>query len=393
MNNVKIGALPQIKDSVASKCTDIYEVLTCASRSSKDLSLGTGIAGILLYQAYYCKYINPDVYNDVIQSIQRLIDLSPNNGKVGFLDGPLGVGWVLSHLNNIELLEMDDEAFCHVDAYASNFTAWTSYKNYDLLYGTIGSIIYLSERGRMQSACKVLEDSILVSKIEQNENSIYWYDDVLLQHFDKCCINYGVAHGIPSILRVLSMFNDYTCDISLALKRGLEYFLSLPAGKVSRFCASSLNSDTSRLGWCYGDLGVSVILLNISNELSDTRLFNTSLDICRGTLSRLGIDDGIEEAGLCHGSTGAAVLYKRAFELSGDRIFQAASTNLIERTLEFGMNNEGICGYASIQESGEKTKFDYNDTSLLSGLTGIGLGLIDFYSGEQSEWSKVLLIR
>ncbi|MBC7978607.1 MAG: lanthionine synthetase, partial [Myxococcales bacterium] len=143
---------------------------------------------------------------------------------------------------------------------------------------------------------------------------------------------------------------------------------------------------TSRLGWCYGDLGVAIALQRIGRALGERDCRDEAAATFAHTASQRTPTNGmIADASLCHGSMGVSHIFRRAFQATGHADLEAAADHWLTHTLALADTEVGF------QARRADAYIDSYD--LLQGLTGIGLGLLAAVDRETApDWDRCLLL-
>lgn len=151
-----------------------------------------------------------------------------------------------------------------------------------------------------------------------------------------------------------------------------------------------MSGDNSRLGWCYGDLGVGAILHRLAHRAQDNAQLATSKDILMHCVARPVNASHIMDAGLCHGAVGVAHIYNRLFQWTAEPQYRDAAKLWYSSALQLRQSGLGICGYFAWRP---ETNPPYDpDPSFLAGAAGIGLGLLAAISDVAPEWDRRLLL-
>jgi hypothetical protein len=99
----------------------------------------------------------------------------------------------------------------------------------------------------------------------------------------------------------------------------------------------------------------------------------------------------VVDAGICHGAAGAAHLFNRLYQATGDPAFRDAALFWIDRILAHRKPGTGVGGY-EMWTVGENTELSWNpDPGFLTGSSGVGLVLLAAASAVEPEWDRVLL--
>jgi len=184
-------------------------------------------------------------------------------------------------------------------------------------------------------------------------------------------------------------------DLKKVIYKLINFFLSherTDEGFLSSFpnyLSLSKEDDTieSRIGWCYGDLGIGYILLLASKTLDDDYLYQRALKILlKASRRRVSNDTFIIDAGFCHGSIGTAHIYNRIYQTTKMQEFKEASFYFYNEALQYSVHLDGFAGYKAWKS--DKFGGPEGSMALLQGISGIGLSLISAVSGIEPKWDK-----
>jgi len=201
--------------------------------------------------------------------------------------------------------------------------------------------------------------------------------------------------GILFELAQLDLFKD---QCSFLIEKGLNYILSCKISKAQN--ATSLFpswvledgtvDDNQRLAWCYGDFGVGLACLKVSELFNDSELHKKACHILEHTTTRKIYENThVVDASLCHGAFGNAQIYTAIYHATKDHLYRDAASYWINYGMDLKTHNDGYAGFKQWygQPQGWRPR-----TSLLEGVAGIGLSTIDYLSEEQNTWDRCLLI-
>ncbi len=287
-------------------------------------------------------------------------------------DGVVGVGWAIRHLQPAEQEEDD------LDAAILAFLGRTPlpYQPADLLYGDLGVAVYALERGAAGRAALERIAERLASTAHRDERGVYW------QVLDGY-VNGGVAHGVPGVIGALA-------DVPAAE--------ALVAGAVSWLCANRLPDGSFpgavrsgpeppvRQGWCYGDPGVAIALHRAGRASADWRAI--ALERARHVAALDLAGARLEDASLCHGAAGVALILARLHQETGDPELGAAARAWFVRVVELAREGQGIGGYLFARDDAESVA----DPSILTGAAGVGLALLAAATPIAPDWDRLMLL-
>lgn len=168
--------------------------------------------------------------------------------------------------------------------------------------------------------------------------------------------------------------------------------ITFKEGNLSYFPTYSKEHDStlsSRLGWCYGDLGIAYILWKASLILKDVELERKSIKILQHNSFRRDLHlNIINDAGLCHGSSGIAYIFHKLYLSTKNPAFLDASKYWLDITLRMNNYPSSFGGFKEYRQD-----IGYIDSAgFLTGSAGIGLVLLSFMDITSTRWDKCLLL-
>jgi lantibiotic modifying enzyme len=212
----------------------------------------------------------------------------------------------------------------------------------------------------------------------------------------------GMAHGHASILQI--------CKLCISIKKS-EYLATYLANICVRALEFSLNwkaigglyphlvrpklidisiPNFSRLAWCWGDLGIAVAFHNIKSSPSFQVNNEKALKVINYCAKRRNLnDEKVVDAGLCHGSSGIALVFDHFYHETGSSLILATRNFWLQKTLEMCIHEDSASGFKAFDS--ESNSF-YVNSNFLEGDAGIGLMLLDFMTGNRGNWRKSLLV-
>ena len=193
------------------------------------------------------------------------------------------------------------------------------------------------------------------------------------------CINYGVSHGMAGPLTALSLaYKEYS-----NFDRVMEIIDSI----INEYMKSYYYIDNiiywprritfeqyigkekciygkSRMSWCYGSIGILNSLYIASKEKSDKDL----TEFCVNELKKIALmntrDYLLDSPIVCHGLSGAVLVFKRMYQETQDKIFCHKMTDFLEKI---------VCNftYREIQNINLTGINEIKEYNYLEGYTGI----------------------
>jgi lantibiotic modifying enzyme len=362
----------------------------------------SGLAGIVPFLFDYSQYSKNTSYADLGEKYiyEIFTKLEREHSSLVFSKGLAGIGYVLEQLHQKGFIEKVDILDQHIPLFVHDVQMKLKNKYFDALHGAIGTGFYLLKKIENRDALSGVKALIKYFKENAIETTdgIYWPNGN--NNYPGSQMNFGLAHGLPSVLVFLSLcieagIEKDTC--TELLKRNAEFILSTknpsPYSKdnLSLFKDSADRKDySSRLAWCYGDLGVALAFHKVNKTVGGFRwVVNELLErsVQRTSVKETSAYDG----GFCHGTAGILHIYK-LFHNAGFK--EISPTNIeywLSKTLKFGThydkpNNAGYYCYNGNTDEEYSAKI-----GLLMGVTGIGHTLLSLKNGDYS-WSEGLMI-
>ncbi|WP_099463734.1 MULTISPECIES: lanthionine synthetase C family protein [Parabacteroides] len=393
----KLWKLPNndLKKRVEIKLRDIVEYLVNIENKDKyPPCLMSGNMGIAIFLFYYARYTQNEYYAEqAMFFLESSINTINGNFNPSFCNGISGICWGIQHLIANQFLENDSTDI--LKSFDTNLSThvitYASLNYFDYLHGAIGIAIYLLKKINSNNirACEnKIIDILSSSKININNKGCYWESKI----GEK--INISLSHGLASICIFLAKAYQLNINSSKTkdlLNKSITFLLSqeiqIP-NRISIFPSFSLYEDhyhSSRLGWCYGDLGIALALWHYANIFKDSNIKQKAIEIFLFSALRKNLHStAVIDGSICHGSAGIALIFKKMYYYTQREEFREASTYWLSQTLKMSKYEDGIVGYKS---NGEKNSIDF-----LNGITGIGMVLLSFLTNENSIWDECLLL-
>jgi hypothetical protein len=362
--------------------------------------------------------------NRATESLNLAIEQAAHQaGYVGLYGGLTGLGWTVEHLSRLfqRIAEeadppqsdnaSEEDLNADIDAMIMrHLPRMTPSSPYDLISGLVGLGTYFFERLPRETAAPGIRAVFdqLESLAQQTEAGMTWFSgpELLPEWQRELCpngyYNLGVAHGIPGIIHFLNEVSATQIvepDRSCKLRDGAVQWLiaqARPPGSASRFSSWVVPGEQptdSRMAWCYGDLGILSVLLQVARraDRTDWRQFsNELLDHCLAwPLDNAGIGD----APLCHGAVGVAHIFNRIYQETGDRRCLDASLLWFDRTLAMRHPGTGVGGYSSLTRPDPLEPVVWEaSAAFLDGSIGVALALLSALTPVESAWDRMLLL-
>jgi hypothetical protein len=281
---------------------------------------------------------------------------------------------------------------------------------YDLIGGLVGFGTYFLERLPRESAIRGIKAVFdqLENQAEPVDGTTAWHSgpELLPDHQRKECpngyYNLGVAHGIPGILQFLCQVwasGIVERERSYEVLDGAVSWLiaqQRPSGCLSRFSSwisPGQESTDSRMTWCYGDLGILSVLLQVA-DCTDRRDWRDFTDrLLNHCLAWPTDRSGIVDAPLCHGAAGVAHIFNRIYQTKGDRRCLDAALVWYQRTMAFRQAGSGVGGFLSLARPDPLAPPVWEASpAFLDGAVGVALAFLAAVTPVEPSWDRMLLV-
>ena len=360
--------------------------------SGSKLGLLSGVAGVPVCLAEYMRnYHNKSCVNLLYKSIEYLYDNINNIPSGSLCDGYAGVNWMLRMIDSTSFIDSSNEI--DLILRESDVLTLMSFNNYlennnlDYLHGAVGIGYYFLQNGIFQDYVSTqlllkfhsLEEIVALDKSR-------WLIPTYVEPYNKQNVyNLGLAHGMASYQVILNNIYTLTGNIDALqlLKQNINYYISILNSDLSINSAFPYWMPTnsydsikgSKLAWCYGDLGIGLVLLHNSILLKDSTLYSLSLRVLLNTTLRLDLCDVIDNS-LCHGTAWLIYSYAYLYKLTGIKEFHNTCIYWLDYLLS--QDRDKIC--------------HQGDISILSGQSGIILSLLYLLSNYEPSWPQILAV-
>lgn len=353
-------------------------------------------------------------------AIEQISD-APYASPIGLHGGLAGIGWMIQHVSEIlapdkvsygqDMLQFDDDSISAIDQLMIHHLErdpWTG--DYDLVSGLVGMGVYCLERVPRAISIRALELIVnhLSTMAEAWPTGMTWFTppERLPEWQLKLCpsgyYNLGAAHGIPGVVQFMgevAAAGIMKVPAEHLLEESVRWLTARQRSphdlyRYSSWFVPGVDSGDSRLGWCYGDLGIGAILHHTARAASRPdwgKMATEMLDRCMlWPLDRADIRD----PGLCHGAAGIAHIFSRIYQTTGDTEYQQSANAWLERGLAMRQPNAGVGGFLAwgVESDPRKDPYFYPDASFLSGAIGTALALLSAVYPIEPEWDRLLLL-
>ncbi len=377
-----------------------------------DIGVLSGSAGLALFHFYYNAY-NPnetseDIGSTIIASIVNNINEGYNFHT--FCGGIAGAAWTIELLNELDFIELDTDGLLGVlDDFLNHIANLNEGENYyDFLHGLIGIGYYFLKRYKNTASSELKEKYkemllAMISKLQRtaksSEEGVYWESFLVREEGIKGC-NLSLSHGLSSIINFLSRLSeesDFSKEAMPLLEKAVSHTMSYKREKPDAsffpdwITNENEESQSSRLAWCYGDLGVAISLWKASIVIKNEEVKNTAIQLLEFAATRRDIKETrIVDGGLCHGAFGVMHIFDYMYKETGINVFKEAADYWIDYGLTIDHHKDGSAGY--MKWRGGDTPTYEKENSPLEGIAGIGLAILSYLNPEKTDWNQCLMI-
>jgi lantibiotic modifying enzyme len=409
------------RQAIAEIAADLRQVFLAQPRpespswTRRGPSLAGGDAGQSCFFAYLDRARPEEGHDDTaMELLERATETTGEmQAPPGLYSGFSGVAWTLEHLRGRLFEDGGEDPGEEVAAALREHLALTPWRgHYDLISGLVGFGVYALERLPRPGGRECLEQVVarLGELAERRPDGVTWLTstdlmmDRDLEMFPRGNYNLGVAHGVPGVIPLLARVCAAGLDAGDLARELLDGAVAwtlarkLPEGAGSVFpynVADGMTADAgpkpTRLAWCYGDLGIAASLLAAARAVGEESWEREALGIARRAAARRAESSGVLDAGVCHGAAGAAHLFNRIHQATGDAACREAALYWLDRTLAFREPGQGVGGYR-MWVMGEGEELDWrSDPGFLTGSAGVGLVLLAATTPVEPQWDRLLL--
>lgn len=380
---------------IEEKIHIINDKITFDFQNITDIGVLNGLAGLALFNFHYSKIFNIENKTGHLILEKCIEKINEGYSNPTYCNGIIGLGWTVNYLIKEKLIDKSNNGVLpDIDKYASYcLQASIEENNFDFLHGGIGYVNYLIERleNSTNSNRELIEQLIflLLENFKGLFKNIQLFskdpEATVKMSFENKVI-FGLAHGISSIICILnkiseipkfnkdslviaSQYTDYLLKYYNTENKGISLFPNyLDTEGIIKYC--------SALSWCSGDLGIGFNLLNTSFKYNyNDNYKKLGIQILKHAAQRQTLQETLlQSIGICHGYFGAYKIFSNAYKITKDEDFDIASKYWLKLGLE----------HLSINSS--------SDLSILYGLSGIGLTLLEAFKSKQLNWDKSLFL-
>ncbi len=271
-------------------------------------------------------------------------------------------------------------------------------RNFDFLHGSTGIIWTLLLFDKIDiDVVSYYVDSIykVLKKVSKHRYSIVQTrnEEGKLVNF----INLSLSHGLSSIIITLAKIASKNISVAKAkyiLTKLCNFIICEKLKNIEALYPSFsriFNPEimSSRLAWCYGDIGIMLSLQKASEVLDIPEWQNEAKLILANSIQRKSIvDTKVYDPMLCHGSGGLTAIFHALSLKYNDVAINNIKDYWLNYTLKLGSQKNGLAGFTKLYDNIQIRP----DISVLSGIGGIGLMLLSVLDNSIPDWYTFFMI-
>lgn len=374
-------------------------------------SLASGRTGQALFYAYQALQV-PDDDGPADLALAFLDQAAEGAAAVPMTEslysGFPGIAWAAEHLQGRILEAGEEDANLGIDEALLQLLSASPWPGeIDLINGLVGLGVYALERGHRPTAVQCLERIVdeLARAAERGPEGAAWFSPpgwlpaFKREMYPDGLYDLGPSHGMAGVIALLAAVCRAGVREETArplLNEAVSWLLAreLKDGRGFRFPHfhyPGVEPRSSRLAWCYGDVGTAAALLFAGRNAGEPAWEARALDVALEAAGR-SRDSKVHDAGLCHGAAGLAHLFNRMFQATGEERLGAAARSWYETALGYREPGLGVGGFRSWATVGTGSMDWQDDPGFLEGAAGVGLALLAAVSDVPPEWDRLLLI-
>lgn len=292
-----------------------------------------GMSGLILYFSNLYKIKEDKKYTNKIEELFENIfnDIfHDNKTSYSYSFGLSGIGYVIEYVNKNKITTFDvDDCLNEVDDALINILQ-NCYENLnlDFLHGHLGIVLYFLKKEKINDKIH----NVIQNFIDKLSRFAEWHNKSQIKwkfwntQNNKFEYNISLSHGMSAIVMALLKIKKNKIEnnsLDSLIEYSTNYILSQQIdirkyGSYFSYLAieSEENIRKSRLAWCYGDLGIAVMLWNAGVIMNNQSWINKSQEILLfAALERRDLfSNSVFDAGLCHGTSGIALIFYRMYK-------------------------------------------------------------------------------
>lgn len=381
---------------------------------------------VLIFEATYYRYSKKEKYKEkallLFNHFKKVFtNIEYHNG---FLEGFEGIFWMVDYLKKSNIIEDDSLLDDLVPYFIESLEIDLEHNNFDVYHGSINKLNHIINSNKFSLESKenfvnIFLDNLYKTKTE-NEIGVFWYGEVyddqkgIMKKIEG--VNLGIPHGLPGLLIFLVRLKELNFKHS-KLELLIQGILKTILNSKNKIIQDSHFPDelyilnygkefyrSSRLAYCYGDLGIAYAVLYTSKILGKPELKTEIIATIEVLKNRLVTNSSIDvyedyfflDTAFCHGLSGIVYMFSKINELLDDKEFKKRTaywTSELLHNLEIQLAITPPVYYPDYkQPTDEKEeKYTVDEQSILAGYSGTGLVLLSLFYNKY-DWSDFFML-
>jgi len=390
-----------------NKIDEIAQILL--SGAIPKTGLLSGLGGQILTCSELC--LHQKISQDRLEHLHQVLEekLATENFLLTYCEGLAGIGWLYEYLSQRKLIDYDTNILLEEfdSCLETELKRFMMANAYDFLHGGVGIALYFVKRAaKKKELVRVLEQ--FLKDLEgigtlQEDGTMKW-SSFLSEHIGKQGYNISLSHGMACIVAILvKLYNIEGIDkekTETLLRGVVQYMLAQEIDKDkygSYFTNYALESaptiNKSRMGWCYGDLGIASVLYQAGVVLKENTWIDKALEVFLfAAIHRRNLEGNlVNDAGLCHGTAGIGHIFYRMWWNTKLPQFKDAADYWFDQTLKMAKFEDGLAGFKTWYAMDGKSIW-MNKFGFLEGISGICMAMLTYYYEMEPGWDECLLL-
>jgi lantibiotic modifying enzyme len=388
----------------------VAEIATCIYKEMKANPYQTmqGLYGenfgALLFLYYYADFTKEKKYTLLAEKVlnKLLVQLEGNVAGFSYSGGYAGIFYLFRFLQEKKFINLDfSDSEEIVESYLIKQARLCMQVNdYDFLHGSLGVALYfLKKNPNHPFLSEFIEFIYHKSEKESINHTIKWrtpYGSKERVYDYYLSLSHGMTSMVLFLCRILKSASFSASRECLTMLEGCMNYILLQEIDHTKYgsffpnTALETNPSTvqSRVGWCFGDLGIAWALWKAGITLNNQTWQDKAIEVMEYATRRVNQEQTmVYDCEICHGSAGVAMVFRRFYLETHEEIFNEAWIHWIHFTMNFQRFDDGLAGFKTF-----KIQEWENDISLLNGISGIGLSFLSFIRNDLQEWDELFLL-
>ena len=345
----------------------IYTRIEYLIDSEYEFSIPDTIGLCVLFANKYKQSGDQRCYAVIEKALERLVNIE-EYAQSDIVTGSSGVLWLLKYLKKLEVLDFSNDSLEMMEnSTVRQFQNSLSIHNWDYHTGAIGRLLALDN----VSCYKEFLD-YLNRNIKKDKTGNYSLLSIKYNESTNLGLHAGIL-GVLSVLNTLIREGDYVKESIEIREKILQILFSKLRNTEYNYFPALYNRDyPCRMCWTYGELTLSIQLLNTAFVDNDTVLEQAALNMATNAMKRDTLEDTmIVDTCILSGTSGNYILYKLLDRFFPENGFKKSMDVWSKHTFDLLVRHD----FHTIDRYTQKRKIDL---SILEGLSGICLAFENF---------------